>query len=99
MPGSFSQIVQSQAERIKAEEFREFLARLQVALKSDKERFIRCYNYTFDVVAAQVVNTEKEEREVKQRMSEWIKRVNFDTLYKLVRQTVNSRERQRQRTS
>lgn len=85
------------AEKIKADEFREFLARLQAALKSDKERFIRCYNYTFDVVAAQVVNTEKEEREVKQRMSEWIKRVNFDTLYKLVRQTVNSRERQRLR--
>ncbi len=87
------------AEKIKAEEFREFLARLQAALKSDKARFIRYYNYTFDVVAAQVVNTEKEEREVKQRMSEWIKRVNFDTLYKLVRQTVNNRERQRQRNN
>jgi hypothetical protein len=85
------------AEKIKAEDFREFLSRLQTALKSDKGRFIRCYQYTFDVVAAQVVNTEKEEREVKQRMSEWLRRVNFDTLYTLVRKTVNSRERQRLR--
>lgn len=85
------------AERIKADDFKDFLLRLQIALKTDRERFIRYYQYTFDVVAMQVVNTEKEEREVKQRMYDWFKRVNFDTLFQSCHRSINSRERQRKR--
>jgi AIPR protein len=69
----------------------------RTALKNDKERFIRYYQYAYDVVEMQVVNTEKEEREVKQRMYDWFKRVNFDTLFMLVHRLINSREKQRQR--
>jgi len=85
------------ADKIKADEFKMFLSRLRLALKNDRDRFIRYYQYAFDVVAMQVVNTEKEEREVKQRMYDWFKRVNFDTLYTSVRRSITSRERQRQR--
>jgi hypothetical protein len=85
------------ADKIKADDFKNFLSRLQTALKSDRERFIRYYQYIFDVVAMQVVNTEKEEREVKQRMYDWFKRVNFDTLFQTCRRSINSREKQRQR--
>jgi AIPR protein len=84
-------------DKIRSDDFREFLMQLRTELKSDRERFIRYYQYTFDVVAMQVVNTEKEEREVKQRMYDWFKRVNFDTLFQTCRRTINSRERQRQR--
>ncbi len=85
------------ADKIKVDDFKNFLSRLQMALKSDRERFIRYYQYVFDVVAIQVVNTEKEEREIKQRMYDWFKRVNFDTLFTTVRRSINSREKQKQR--
>jgi hypothetical protein len=85
------------ADKIKADEFKAFLLRLRAALKNDKEQFIRYYQYAFDVVVMQVVNTEKEEREIKQRMYDWFKRVNFDTLFTLVHRSINSREKQRQR--
>lgn len=84
------------AIKIRADDFKAFLSNLRIALKSDKDRFIRYYQYSFDAVAMQVVNTEKEEREVKQRMYDWFKRVNFDTLFTVVHRAITRREKQRQ---
>jgi GTP-binding protein EngB required for normal cell division len=45
----------------------------------------------------QVVDPEKEEREIKQRMYDWFKRVNFDTVFTTVRRAIKGREKQKQR--
>lgn len=86
-------------DKIQADDFKEFLLRLRATLKSDKERFIWYNQYTFDAVALQIVNTEKKEREIKQRTYDWVQTGEFDTLFTAVRRSINSREKQRQHES
>lgn len=81
---------------IDPEGFRNFLLTLRLALATDRNKFVRYYQYTFETIAISLIDTEKDKNEILRTMYDSLRKAKFNNLYKKVRLFVDGREKERQ---
>jgi hypothetical protein len=58
-----------------------FLDQLRALLENDRDRFVRYYQYAFQVIAMEVIGSKRDETEMLRFMYDQLRHSNFDGLY------------------